>query len=125
MDQIPPRHEQVDEDGYQFTFYPGFVREATVQAAGSPPVLLYRQEAPYDVRGRPDEPLARSEIRLVGGPNGRNVTLVVDDPEHSIAEITVRLHPKGHTPGKGPQEGHGPDEVLIIVDETILCPPIC
>jgi hypothetical protein len=125
MDQIPPKHKQVDKDGYQFTFYPGFLREGSVEVVGEAPVVLYRQEKPYDIRDSPDEPLQRFELRLVGGKNGRNVTFHVDDPQHSIAEITVRLYPRGHRPGEDAEGPDDPDEIVVIRNDAVLCPPVC
>lgn len=126
MEQIPPYHEQVDKDGYQLTFYPGFVRQADVRVAGQDPVVLYRQEKPYDIRGKPDQPFKRFMLQLKGGPNDRNVTFHIDDPDHSIAEITVKLYPRGREPG-GVRDGGGdePNEVVIVVDDTVFCPPVC
>jgi len=126
MDQIPPKHKQVDKDGYQFTFYPGFLREGRVEVTGEEPVVLYQQEKPYVIRDSPDEPLKNFELRLVGGKNGRNVTFQIDDPQHSIAEITIRLYPRGHKPGgEGDEDGDGPGEIIVINNDAVLCPPVC
>ena len=118
----PPKHEKVEKDGYVLTFYPGFLSKASVLVDGKDDVL-YRQEKPHKVKDKPDEPLKRFELRLRGGPNDRNITLHVDDPRHAIAEITIRMHPKGYKPEAG--ESPEPDEVFTAANDAILCPPMC
>lgn len=118
----PPKHKTVDKDGYALTFYPGFLSRAVVQVDGREDVL-YRQEAPHGVRDQPDEPLKRFELRLKGGPNDRDITLHVDDPQHAIAEIVVRMYPKGYKPEAG--ENPPPEEVFTAENDAMLCPPIC
>jgi hypothetical protein len=118
----PPKHKKVEKDGYELTFYPGFLRRAVVQVDGEDDVL-YTQEAPHRVKDQPDEPLTRFELRLQGGPNDRNFTLHVDDPQHAIAEIVVKLYPRGHKPQAG--EDPQPVEILSARNDAILCPPMC
>lgn len=118
----PPKHEKVEKDGYVLTFYPGFLSKASVLVDGKDDVL-YRQEKPHKVKDKPDEPLKRFELRLRGGPNDRNITLHVDDPQHAIAEITIRMYPKGYKPEAG--EDPPPDEVFTAANDAILCPPMC
>lgn len=118
----PPKHETVEKDGYVLTFYPGFLSKASVLVDGKDEVL-YTQQKPYSIIDQPDEPLTRFELRLEGGPNERNITLHVDDPEHAIAEITVRMYPRDRTLGVG--AAPAPNEVFVAVDDAILCPPMC
>lgn len=118
----PPKHKKVDKDGYELTFYPGFLRRATVQVDGRDDVL-YKQETPHGIKGKPDEPLKRFELRLRGGPNDRNVTLRVDDPKHAVAEIIVKFYPTDHKPEAG--EDPPPNEVFSAENDAMLCPPIC
>ena len=118
----PPKHKKVDKDGYALTFYPGFLSRATVKVDGKDDVL-YKQKAPHGVKDQPDEPLKRFELRLQGGPNDRDFTLHVDDPQHAIAEIVVKLYPKHHKPETG--ESPPPDEVFSAENDAMLCPPIC
>lgn len=118
----PPKHKKVDKDGYELTFYPGFLSRAVVQVDGREDVL-YKQVESHSVKDQPDEPLPRFELRLRGGPNDRNVTLHVDDPQHAIAEIVIRMYPKGYKPEAGVSPP--PAEVLSAVNDAMLCPPIC
>jgi hypothetical protein len=118
----PPKHETVDKDGYALTFYPGFLSQATVYVNGQDDVL-YQQKVPYPVGDKPDEPLTNYELRLVGGPNDRDFTLLVNDPQHAIAEIVVKLYPKGRKPDL--ETTPEPDEVLTAANGAMLCPPIC
>ena len=122
MARSPRKHRTVKKDDYSLSFYPGFLREGRVETGGEE-VVLYRQRKPYDIRGRPDEPLANFSLRLAGGPNDRDVTLRIEDPQHSIAQIVVRFHPRGYTPGS--REETGPDETATFENTPVLCPPIC
>lgn len=122
-DKIPPKHEVVDKDGYRLTFYPGFLRKGTVRVDGEDDVL-YEQGKPHPVKDQPDEPLTHWELRLQGGPNRRNFALHVNDPHREIAEIVVRLYPKGHRAEGGPEEPE-PDEEFTAKDGATLCPPYC
>ncbi len=118
----PPKHETVEKDGYVLTFYPGFLSKASVLVDGKDDVL-YTQPKPHSIIDQPDEPLPRFELRLEGGPNQRNITLHVDDPEHAIAEITVRMYPRGYKAERG--TAPPPNEVFTAVNDAILCPPMC
>lgn len=119
----PPKHKKVDKDGYELTFYPGFLSKGTVQVDGKDDVL-YEQKVPHGVKDQPDEPLTRYELRLQGGPNDRDVTLHVHDPKHAVAEIVVKFYPKGY---RRPEAAGAPapDEILSAVNDAILCPPVC
>jgi|GEM_PF-3728268 len=120
--EVPPRHRVVEKDGYILTFYPGFLREADVWVDGQEDVL-YKQELPHGIREQEDEPLKRFELKLQGGPNDRNFTLHIDDPQHAIAEIVVKLYPKGrkHEECENPK----PEEEFVAKNGAILCPPYC
>jgi hypothetical protein len=122
MDSTPPKHRVVEKDGYVLTFYPGFLRKADVEVEGRDDVL-YEQTGFHDIRDQPDEPLPRYVLRLQGGPNDRDFTLHVDDPQHAIAEIVVRLYPRGQEPGSG--EERVPDETFHAHNDAVLCPPYC
>ena len=122
-DKTPPKHETVDKDGYRLTFYPGFLRKGMVRVDGENDVLYEQGRVGHKVKDQPDEPLKRWELRLQGGPNKRNFTLHVDDPQHEIAEIVVKLYPKGHRPGvDAPTESN---EEFVAEDGATLCPPYC
>lgn len=121
-EKIPPKHKTVDKDGYRLTFYPGFLRKGTVRVDGQDDVL-YEQGVAHPVKDKPDEPLTRWELRLKGGPNKRNFTLHVNDPQREIAEIVVKLYPRGHK-AEGAEDSE-PDEEFLAKNDAMLCPPIC
>ncbi|HEX2095231.1 MAG TPA: hypothetical protein VHG28_22735 [Longimicrobiaceae bacterium] len=123
MQPLPPKHREAQKDGYVLVYYPGFLREGSIQAGMDQPVVLYEQTYPHDIRDQPDEPLTRYVVGLTGGINQRNVTLTIDDPERSIAEIVVRFYPRGFRPGEG--RIADPDETLSLRDGAVICPPIC
>lgn len=128
MARAPRKHRTVKKDGYELTFYPGFLRKARVESGDGQEVVLYQQKKPYDIRGRDDEPLERFTLRLQGGRSDRDVTLRIDDPKHAIAQIVVRFHREGHDPRSTPPAADpvaASDETVTFDDFPILCPPVC
>lgn len=122
MTPPPPKHTVVEKDGYRITFYPGFAREVEVEDRGDRKEI-YRQSGSHDVRNQPDEPLTHHVVRIEGGRSRRDVTLTLDDPQHAIAEIVVKLHPAGRKPGEGTAQPA--EETVRMVNDAVLCPPIC
>jgi hypothetical protein len=115
--------QTVSKDGYELTFYPGFASRCTVRRADGGEVELYRQEQPYRLPGGQTRPRTRHLLRLVGGEQGQNVTLDIDDPEHRIARITIELYDQNHQPGAG--RGDPTSEMLTVDQDSITCPPDC
>lgn len=114
-----PSRIEVSVDAYTSAFYPGFVRNVTVQREGTS-VDLYTQSQPFVLPAGAVLPWASSEFEFRGGPNARDFTLVVNDPLHEIASIEVRLKPKGVA-----LAATGEEETVIIRDVVVLCPPNC
>lgn len=126
VDPPSPSRIEVSVDGYTSAFYPGFVRDVTVQREGTA-VDLYTQAAPFVLPAGAVLPWASSEFEFRGGPNARDFSLVINDPLHEIASIEIRLKPKGTQLGTGP--GAIPDgaelETVTLRDVVVLCPPMC
>lgn len=121
-----PSRVEVSVDGYTSAFYPGFVRNVTVQREGTSRDL-YTQAGPFVLPAGAVLPWASSEFEFRGGPNARDFGLVINDPLHEIASIEIRLKPKGTQLGIAPAaltEG-GEEETVIITDVVVLCPPNC
>ena len=121
-----PSRVEVSVDGYTAAFYPGFVRDVTVQREGTA-VNLYTQAGPFVLPAGAVLPWASSEFEFSGGPNARDFSLVINDPLHEIASIEIRLKPKGTQLGIGPAalpEG-GEEETVTVGDVVVLCPPMC
>jgi hypothetical protein len=121
-----PSRMEVSVDGYTSAFYPGFVRNVTVQREGTSHDL-YTQSTPFVLPAGAVLPWDSSEFEFRGGPNARDFSLVINDPLHEIASIEIRLKPKGTQLGIGPAaipEG-GEEETVIVRDVIVLCPPMC
>jgi hypothetical protein len=121
-----PSRVEVSVDGYTSAFYPGFVRDVTVQREGTA-VGLYTQSGPFVLPAGAVLPWASSEFEFRGGPNARDFSLVINDPLHEIASIEIRLKPKGTPLGMG--AAAIPDgaelETVTITDVVVICPPMC
>ena len=121
-----PSRVEVSVDGYTSAFYPGFVRDVTVQREGTA-VDLYTQSGPFVLPAGAVLPWASSEFEFRGGPNARDFSLVINDPLYEIASIEIRLKPKGTQVGMGPAAiPDGADlETVTITDVVVICPPMC
>ncbi|HEX8153858.1 MAG TPA: hypothetical protein VF698_12065 [Thermoanaerobaculia bacterium] len=99
---------------YDVSLYPGFASsvKSTVNGRTSE---LYRQRAPYRLPEGATATAGRHEVRIAGGPYGRNLTIGMEDDTHQIASIEADLH--------GP--GGGANETITIYDDVITCPPVC
>lgn len=112
----------VTRDGYQFTFYPGFVSRCTLTSAQGD-VELYQQEETYRLPAGQTRPNGKHRLTLAGGRKKQNVTLRVEDPEHRIKSITVELY-ESSTDDAGSREGEGV-ETITIHNDAKMCPPNC
>lgn len=120
-----PSRMEVQAGGYTAAFYPGFVSGVRVEREGVP-TELYAQTLPFVLPAGALLPWDSSEFVLRGGPNAREIGLVINDPLHEIASIEIRLKPKGAPLGYGPGEvGAGDGETVLITETPIICPPIC
>lgn len=122
-DEQQDQHETVDKDGYQLTFYPGFVRRCAIHGRDGKAIVLYEQTEVFHLPDGETESLPRSRMHLRGGEQERDFGLTIDDPEHQIARITVELFPPGFQTG-GEEEGEI-DQTVIIEEHPVKCPPYC
>jgi hypothetical protein len=121
----PAEERQVEKDGYEFTYYPGFCSRATVRAANGKQHDLFAQTQTFHLPKDEKLPATRHKLRLKGGPNGQDVTLHVEDPKLRIAKITIELYGEdrqSHSPHDGkPSES----ETVEIQNWSKVCPPEC
>jgi hypothetical protein len=114
-------------DGHEFTagFYPGFARSIDVNG-----VSVYEQKAdgpyPFVLASGSTLPWSTSAVELTSD-KGYVVTLHIDDPEHVVEQVVLRLRdpatPKAGAGGVAAFQG-GSD--LVTINETpVLCPPFC
>ena len=104
----------VRANGYDVRVYPGFA-SSVKSTVGGRTTELYRQVGSYRLPGSATTPAGRHEVRVAGGPFGRNLTIGIEDDAHQIASIEADLH--------GP--GGAANETLTITNDGKTCPPAC
>lgn len=135
----------VEKGGWKSTFSRAFVGRLTVLGRDGSTETLYDQEEtpgdvpfclPKDVK-KPDR---KSRITIQGGPNGRDVTVDLDDPNQDVAEVHVvfktaeqkaadaeawRKWESGAAKVRAYATGDGGGERVVASDNVIMCPPRC
>ena len=112
-------HATVVRGRYELTVYPGWASAARLRRGGGAPLELYRGGGAYRLPEGERAPSAWHEVRLRGGPEGRDVAVEVHDPLHAMAAIRLRLRRRGAV---APDGGEDTLEVQNIVR---ICPPDC
>jgi ribosomal protein L31 len=109
---------------FEVEVHPAFASECTVDCNGETR-SLYKQDRskPVDVRGKGHP--KQHQIRLKSKNGKRDVTLMVRDPNHSIAKITVELHPEGYDPAVQTDSSSTSDTTFSVMNEAFTCPPVC
>jgi hypothetical protein len=118
-------HVTVTADShYDLTFHPAFASRATVTHKQDGVAReLYRQDKtkPVDcsAHGHPK----RHVIRLKGKGNNRDVTITVDDPNHTLHSLSMELYDDGRDPS---QTGDwSASETFTVENNAKTCPPDC
>jgi hypothetical protein len=114
-------HTAVETADYQITLHPAFASACTVTPAGGAPRDLFRQ-APGTVvdckaKGHPKKHV----LKLKGKTNGRDITITIEDPEHSIHLLRLELYKPGRKPGDPVEVG----DVFTVENDAKTCPPMC
>jgi hypothetical protein len=109
---------------FEVEVHPAFASECTVESKGEKR-SVYKQDRnkPVDVRGKGHP--KQHQIRLKSKNGKRDVTLMVKDPAHSIAKITVELYPEGYDPTAARTQSADSDTTLSVMNEAFTCPPFC
>lgn len=117
-----PRKER--RHGYEVSFDPAVTRKVTAKRQGGAELVVFEAGPEgYAYPEGAEDPPAQHEIRFVGGEGGGEIGLLVDDPGHRVASITVRLYPKDRKPGG--KRNPAPVETLSWANGVPTCPPIC
>lgn len=115
-------HSTVDTDSdYEVMLHPAFASSCTVAPAGGAARDLYRQ-APGTVvncqaKGHPKKHV----LKLKGKSNGRDITITIDDPTHSIHSLRLQLYKPGRKAGQTGEVG----DVVTLENNAKTCPPLC
>lgn len=99
--------------GYEFCFYPGFVRRLSL-VEDDIETVVYEQERVFVLPPGQALPWPTSTLEVRG--NDRDLSMHLHDPKQEIDRVEIVLKPRGH--GR-------PPERLIIQDGPVLCPPLC
>lgn len=113
-----------DDPEFEVQVHPAFASECTVECKGETR-SLYKQDRnkPVDVRGKGHP--KQHQIRLKSKNGKRDVTLMVKDPTHSIARITVELYPEGYDPTVKHDSAPNGDARFTMTNYAFTCPPWC
>lgn len=109
-----PPLEHVNVDGYEVSFYPGFVRRLTLVSPDGGERTAYEQKSPFVLPPGQNKPWPSSTLEVRG--HGTHVMVQVHDAGQDIDRIEISL--------KG-REGRGPGPKLVVQDGPVLCPPLC
>lgn len=115
-------HSQLSEDSdYEVMLHPAFASACTVAPAGGAPRDLYRQPPGTVVNCQAKGHPKKHVIRLKGKNNGRDITITIEDPEHSIHSLRLELYKPGRKPGDPVEVG----DVVTVENDAKTCPPMC
>jgi hypothetical protein len=108
---------------YELTVHPAFASACTVASNGGAARDLYRQgtEKKDVVNCREKGHPKKHVFKLKGKSNGRDITITIEDPSHSIHSLRLELYKQGRKPGESGEVG----EVVMLENNAITCPPVC
>ena len=111
------------EHEYHLSFYPGFASGISVNGTD-----IYRQRKGefFVLPAGTERPWSSHAVEIKSPTKGYTVVLHVDDPDHVVDRIEVRLR----DPGTGPKAGGGviaaqAGDTVVIDNTPTVCPPVC
>lgn len=139
---VPPGHRQAENDEYEVTFHPAFASACTVKKNGQDTATdLYRQgKEVKDVVHCPEGHPERHEIHIRGKGNGRDITITVNDPSHTLHSISFDLYgeardrskakpqPRAQALGQSDAQASVQSDVgetFTLENDAKTCPPYC
>jgi hypothetical protein len=136
---VPAGHRKAENDEYEVTFHPAFASACTVKKNGQDTATdVYRQgNTQADVvdcsDGHPEEHV----IRIRGKGNGRDITITVNDPSHTLHSISFDLYReardrkvkrKANAQALGVADASVQSDVgetFTLENDAKTCPPYC
>ena len=109
---------------YDVVVHPAFASECTLTSRSDGSVkTLYRQDRSkaHDCRGKGHP--KKHTIKLKGKGNRRDITITIDDPDHSVASLALELYPEGRDPTAGDETE--PTDTFTVMNNAFTCPPHC
>ena len=89
---VPPGHRTVGNNEYEVTFHPAFASACKVKKNGQETELYRQGDKQEDVIDCTDGHPHEHTIRIRGKGNGRDITITVHDPSHTLHSISFDLY---------------------------------
>lgn len=140
-DNLPPGHRSAQNDEYEVIFHPAFASACTVRKNGQGTATdLYRQgNSQADVIDCSDGHPEKHVIRIRGKGDGRDITITVHDPSHTLHSISFDLYREARDrtvkrqPGAQVYSMAGGEvaasgdvgETFTLENDAKTCPPYC
>jgi hypothetical protein len=117
-------HKTVTSDAdYDVTFHPAFASACIVKPKDGQARELYRQPKDEVVNCKDEGHPKRHVVKLKGKGNRRDITITIDDPEHSIHALTLELYEEGRSPKETAKWEAG--DTFTVLNDAKTCPPHC
>lgn len=133
---MPGPMQVAKDDDFEVSFHPAFASRCRIARNGTEKET-YRQDPlkPYvlDAKAGEAAPPTHHQIQ-VRCADGRIITLTVDDPDHCIAQIQLRLYDEKRDRMRRPLKGgvkamegdNAPGGTVVTIDnDATTCPPDC
>jgi hypothetical protein len=127
------RTAQINGHEYEVGYYPGFASRITLDGTD-----LYHQAThgprPYHLPAGASRPLSSHALELNCASKGFALGLHIDDPQHVVESIVVKLRdpaPQGHFDARRGGDAGGVvayqsgGSTLTVENTALLCPPYC
>jgi hypothetical protein len=114
-------HKTVSNDNYEVSFHPAFASSCVIEPVGGKAETLYRQDRSKPVDCRKKGHPKQHKIKLKAKNGKRDITLTIDDPNHNIATLQIRLYHEDRVPG---EEGEY-STIFTVENNANTCPPNC
>jgi hypothetical protein len=115
-------HDDVETSDYFVKLHPAFASACTVARKGSNRATdLYRQAAGSVVDCQQKGHPKKHVFKLKGKSNGRDITITIEDPSHSIHSLRLELYKQGRKAGETGEVG----DIVTLENNAITCPPHC
>lgn len=116
-------HKTVDTDtDFDITFHPAFASTCKVKPKNGGERVLYSQPEGDVVNCKEKGHPKKHVIKLKGKGNRRDITITVDDPEHSIHSLSFELYDEGRAPGDSYDDSF---DTFTVQNDAKTCPPYC
>ncbi|HEU0016449.1 MAG TPA: hypothetical protein VFQ45_22405 [Longimicrobium sp.] len=113
------------DDRYDISFHPAFASSCVVKRKDGTVHQLYRQPPGHAHDCRSNGHPKKHVIRLKGkGGISRDVTITIDDPNHSVHSLSFELYEEGRNPANA-DSTTATDETVTIMNSANTCPPFC